>query len=114
MTNKSVGYTLAGMRIENGPDRLTDEIFNHVDLVGCQGVKDQRDGCDVARRLLLLLLVVVVPRTDRRHGPRSARGRSGKGVERGIHVVEVAVRVGARVLGVVMREMVNVMRVLLV
>lgn len=111
MTNKSGKYTLAGMRIENGPDRLTDEIFNHVDFVGSQGIKDQGDGRDVARRLLLLL---VVPRTDRRHDPRSAGGRSGKGVERGIHVVEVTMGVGAGVLGVVMRVMVEVMRVLLV
>lgn len=99
------------------PDRFdnqcsgVDEIFNHVDFVGSQGIKDQGDGRDVARRLLLLL---VVPRTDRRHDPRSAGGRSGKGVERGIHVVEVTMGVGAGVLGVVMRVMVEVMRVLLV
>lgn len=83
-------------------DRLTDEIFNHVDLVGCQGVKDQGDSCSSARRLLL-----VMPRADRRHTSRSTRGRSGKGVERGIHMVEVEVVVVV-VIVVVMRVLVRV------
>jgi hypothetical protein len=48
----------------------------------------------------------VMPRADRRHASRSTRSRSGKGVERSVHMVEGEVAV------VMMVVMVVVMRVL--